>query len=126
MTRRVIIGHRGNGEVGIFVSKPGIDAAAGNEGQMLFSAVRRHFMMVQSGWLQVPGGEQSLRINFAVPPGQPPLVLCGHFNGNPTEMPVGASSDADGFTVWPLYSVAHGGWPAAGTWVPYFAFLKSQ
>lgn len=123
--RRIIIGHRGNGEVGIFVSKPGIDAAAGNEGQMLFSAIRRHFMMVQSGWLQVPASGQSLRINFTVNAGHPPLVLCGHFNGNPTQYPVSAVSDAAGFTVWPEPGPTWA-YPAAGTWVPYFAFLASQ
>lgn len=124
MTRRVIIGHRGNGEVGIFVSKPGIDAGAGNEGQMYFSATRRHFMVVQSGWVQVPGRGVNGRVNFAIPPGQPPLVLCGNFNNTPTRAPVGAWSDASGFNFTALPGL--GDYPAAGQWVPYFAFLRNQ
>jgi len=125
MTRRIIIGHRGNGEVGIFVSKPGIDAAAGNEGQMYFSAMRKHFMVVQSGWVQVPGSGAWARVNFSNPPGQRPLVLCGNFNGNPTKFPVSAWSDESGFWIM-AEPGAVGGYPAGGTWVPYFAFLRNQ
>lgn len=125
MARRVVIGRRANGEVGIFVSRPGYDAWDCAESALLFSAQRRHFMMVQTGSVFINGAGIGSRVNFAYPPGQVPFVLCGHWNGKPTKAPVIAYVDINGFTAYPRPGVL-GDYPAGGAWAPYYAFLKSQ
>lgn len=129
MARRVVFGANSAGKVGIFVSKPGQDAYTAPEAQLLFSAERRHFMILQSGTVQLGGTISNpgsgVRVNFAQAPGQRPFVLCGDFNPRPSTTPVRTVADATGFTAYPAADW-QGQYPAAGKTVQYFAFLKSE
>lgn len=125
MARRVVIGANSAGQVGIYVSRAGWDAYSAPESQLLFSSTRRHFMVVQSGTIQLGGAGVGVRVDFIRPPGQVPFVLCGVFNPKPTTTPVVAFVDAAGFTAYPAPDW-QGAYPAAGAFVPYYAFLKSQ
>ncbi|WP_262027155.1 hypothetical protein [Microvirga sp. Mcv34] len=129
MARRVIFGANSAGRVGIYVSKPGIDAYTAPEAQLLFSDQRRHFMILQSGSIQLTGSltnpGSGVRVNFTQRPGQKPFVLCGDFNPRPSMTPVRAVVDTTGFTAYPAADW-QGQYPAAGKFVQYFAFLKSE
>lgn len=125
MARRIVIGANSAGKVGIYVSKPGVDAYVASEANLLFSSERRHFMVVESGTLTLGAAGTGVRRNFARLPGAVPFVLCGIFNPRPAEAPVKAVVDATGFTAYPQPGPL-GNYPAAGAAVRYYAFLKSQ
>ena len=124
MVRRIVLGRRANGECGIFVSRPGFDAWDCAEAQLLFSANRQHFMMIQSGNITLGGAGVGVRVNFLRSISQTPLVICGSMSSRPTQIPVQSYPDISGFTAYPM-QIHDGSYPAAGHTVPYFAFLKS-
>lgn len=125
MVRRVVVGANSAGQVGIYVSRSGWDAWSAPESQLLFSSTQRHFMIVQSGSLQMGAPGVAASVSFIRPPGQIPFVLCGVFNPKPTTVPVIAYVSETGFDAYPALDFA-GNYPAAGAWVQYYAFLKSQ
>lgn len=126
MARRVVIGANSAGQVGIFVSAPGVDAYTASESQLRFSSSRRHLMLVQTGTVKLDSDPSTkARVNFAHPPGQVPFVLCGLFNPKPSTAPVKVMVDANGFDAYAAADPS-GAYPAAGALVSYYAFLKSQ
>lgn len=65
MTRRVVIGQRANGDFGIFVSPPGIDAYTATDDQLNLSASNRVTQLLQIGVL---GGSGSVYLGLPVRP----------------------------------------------------------
>lgn len=57
MTTRLCLGNRGS-DVGLFISKPGIDVMTATAENLLFSTASRAFQFVQSGMLAVPSSKE--------------------------------------------------------------------
>jgi hypothetical protein len=80
MTRRVVLGQRANGDYGLFVSPPGIDAYTAPDDQLNLSASNRLTQMLQIG---VVTESQNVHLGLTV---RPIVMLFG--SGNTTgELP---------------------------------------
>src|SRR5687768_8276297 len=54
MTRRVVIGHRGNGQVGVWASPPGVDALTAPDDQLLLSVTLATEALIGFGTVIAP------------------------------------------------------------------------
>jgi hypothetical protein len=80
MTRRVVIGRRGNGNYGIFISPPGVDAFTASDDQLTLNVSDRIPQLLQLGVLYSTG---SVYMGLGV---RPHVLLFG--SGNTTgELP---------------------------------------
>lgn len=125
MARRAVFGLRSSGQIGLFVSKPGFDADSAAEADLIFSPIRSHALLVASGFVQLNGpGVPSAFVPFIRDFGVIPMVFCGGFNPRPTTAIAYAAAGTSGFNAYPK-ALFDGSYPAAGSVVPYWAWLKA-
>lgn len=74
MSRRVVLGRRANGDYGLFVSPPGVDAYTAPDDQLNLSASNRVAQLLQIGAV---GGSTSVFLGLSV---RPIVVLFGTGN----------------------------------------------
>jgi hypothetical protein len=126
MTRRMILGRRG-GEYGLWVSPAGVDAASVNDASALFSMGVKHLMAVAAGSFVCPAGGAQIRVSFGKAFPVVPFLFCGHLVEFPTFATVYSVVDHSGFYATPGQSVQNPGtFPAAGSVIQWFAFMKNQ
>lgn len=81
MTRRVVLGPRANGDFGMFVSPPGVDAYTASDEQLNLSASNRLAQLLQIGAV---GGSTTIYLGLSI---RPIVILFG--TGNRTGELVG-------------------------------------
>jgi hypothetical protein len=74
MTRRVVLGQRANGDYGLFVSPPGIDAYTAPDEQLSLSASNRMAQLLQIGAI---GGSTTVFLGLSI---RPIVILFGTGN----------------------------------------------
>lgn len=125
MTRRAVVGLRSTGEIGLFISEVGHDAFSAAEANLIFSIQRSHSFLVGAGFVQLnAGGVPSAFVPFIHDYGIVPMVFCGGFNPRPTTAIVQVYATTSGFNAYPK-QLFDGSYPAAGSVVPYWAWLKA-
>jgi hypothetical protein len=121
MARRLIIW-----STGMQISKPGIDATnPGQDSDLLFSTNRRHFMMLDSGFVVLPTGGAGIRVPFARPAPSVPLAVVMSAGGEYVVYPTIWGIDTTGITM-AAAGVPNGTFPAGGTGVRWFAFMRTR
>jgi hypothetical protein len=125
MARRMILGRRGSA-YGLWISKPGFDALAASDAQLLFTMTQRAGMVLSSGSVTVPAGGSSLRVAFGETYPSVPLVFCGNLTNYPSNRTVNVVADTSGFTLRPVQEAYGDAWPAAGTAARWFAVMKTE
>lgn len=124
MTRRIVLGRRG-AEFGLWVSKPGYDAATAPDTGLLFGMTKRFGMVLASGTVVCPTGGATASVSFGATQPAAPLIFCGSLTEQPSPYPVATTVSTTGFTVRAL-SIWDGSYPAGGRSLRWFAVAKNQ